>query len=198
MSMPDPTFEQAPRRALTWAFGLNGSVFVCEIAVALIIGSVALFADSMDFLEDTILYGLALLALGWSQRGQARASLVLALLMAVPGVLALMAAVDKYMDPIPPDAMTMGIVGALALAVNVVSAIMLAASRDDSTVLRAAWLSASTDVIANVLVILAAVLVARWTSAWPDIVAGLGIVALHGRAAWKIGRAALRDLGFSI
>src|SRR5690606_10307252 len=119
-----------------------------------------------------------------------------AVLMAVPALLALMAAVDKYMDQVPPDAMTMGVVGALALAVNVVSAIMLMASRNDSTVLRAAWLSASIDVVANVAVILAAVLVARWVSAWPDIIAGIGIVALHGRAAWKIGRAALHDLGW--
>jgi Co/Zn/Cd efflux system component len=194
MTQEDPIFTTAPRRALAWAFGLNATMLVVEVAAALLIASVALFADSMDFLEDALLYGFGLLALGWGQRGQARASLLIAAFMAIPGIAALMAAADKYMTPTPPEPVTLGIVATLALAANLASALLLRATREDSTVLKAAWLSARNDVAVNVAMIGVAYLVARWNSAWPDVIAGICIAALHGYAAWTVARSALGDL----
>jgi Co/Zn/Cd efflux system component len=169
-------------------------MFLAEVIAAAIIGSVALFADSMDFLEDTLLYGFGLLALGWGQKAQARASIAVAAFMAIPGLAALVAAINKLSTLIPPEPVTMGVVAAFALAVNAVTAVVLMQSRNDSTVLQAAWLSARNDVIVGLVVIIAAALVAYWDSAWPDIIAGLGVAALHGHAAWKIARSAWRDL----
>ena len=47
---------------------LNLGYFGVEFAVALAIGSVSLFADSIDFLEDATVNGLILVALGWNAR----------------------------------------------------------------------------------------------------------------------------------
>ena len=47
---------------------LNLAYFGVEFSVALAIGSVSLFADSIDFLEDTSINFLILLALGWNAR----------------------------------------------------------------------------------------------------------------------------------
>ena len=47
---------------------LNFGYFGVEFAVALAIGSVSLFADSIDFLEDATVNGLILVALGWNAR----------------------------------------------------------------------------------------------------------------------------------
>lgn len=51
---------------------LNLAYFGVEFAVALAIGSVSLFADSVDFLEDASVNLLIAVALGWSATGRAR------------------------------------------------------------------------------------------------------------------------------
>ena len=60
------------RRAVLAVAVLNLGYFGIEFAVALAIGSVSLFADSIDFLEDASLNLLILIALGWTARNRAR------------------------------------------------------------------------------------------------------------------------------
>ncbi len=56
------------RRAIAVVALLNLAYFGIEFSVALAIGSVSLFADSIDFLEDTAINLLIPLALDWSAR----------------------------------------------------------------------------------------------------------------------------------
>ena len=63
--------DQALRRVVAVVALLNLGYFGIEFAVALAIGSVSLFADSVDFLEDAAINGLILVALGWSTRRRA-------------------------------------------------------------------------------------------------------------------------------
>ncbi|MET0313621.1 MAG: cation transporter, partial [Hansschlegelia sp.] len=58
--------DQALRKVVALVAGLNLAYFGVEFSVALSIGSVSLFADSVDFLEDASVNLLILLALGWS------------------------------------------------------------------------------------------------------------------------------------
>ncbi len=51
---------------------LNLAYFGLEFTVALIIGSVSLFADSVDFIEDASINLLIAAALGWSATSRAR------------------------------------------------------------------------------------------------------------------------------
>jgi Co/Zn/Cd efflux system component len=53
------------RRTVALVAGLNLAAFGGEALVALAIGSVALLADSLDFLEDSSINFLILLGLGW-------------------------------------------------------------------------------------------------------------------------------------
>ena len=70
----------------------NLGYFGVEFAVATTIGSVALFADSIDFLEDASLNGLILLGLYWTTRARARLGMLLAGVLLVPGVATLWSA----------------------------------------------------------------------------------------------------------
>lgn len=63
---------------------LNFSYFWVEVSVALAIGSVSLFADSIDFLEDTAVNMLILVALGWGARARALVGMALASILLVP------------------------------------------------------------------------------------------------------------------
>src|SRR6185437_14322540 len=64
--LPSIEANQALRQTVRTVAALNLSYFGIEFAVALAIGSVALFADSVDFLEDGAVNLLILAGLGFS------------------------------------------------------------------------------------------------------------------------------------
>jgi Co/Zn/Cd efflux system component len=74
-----------------------------EFAVATAIGSVSLFADSVDFLEDVSVNRLILFALGWSARQRARIGMLLAGILIVPGLAMLWTAWEKFHVPVAPS-----------------------------------------------------------------------------------------------
>jgi Co/Zn/Cd efflux system component len=188
----------APDRAFRKAVGLvavlNLGYFGIEFAVALAIGSVALFADSIDFLDDASINLLILIALGWSQRSRARLGMTLAVILLVPGVAALWTAWEKFSLPVPPDAVPLTLAGGGALAVNLICALLLVRfRRQGGSLAKAAFLSARNDVLANAAIVVAGFVTAWWLSAWPDLVVGLGIAALNAGAAREVWLAARQE-----
>jgi Co/Zn/Cd efflux system component len=170
---------------------LNLAYFGVEFAVALAIGSVSLFADSVDFLEDASINLLIAVALGWSATSRARLGMALAGILLVPGLATLWMAFEKFMSPVPPAPLPLTLTGAGALAVNLTCALMLARFRTHGgSLTRAAFLSARNDVWANVAIIGAGLLTAYTLSAWPDLIVGLGIAAMNADAAREVFSAA--------
>lgn len=175
------------RGTVRLAVFLNIAYFGIEFAVALLIGSVSLFADSVDFLEDTALNLLILIGLKWSARDRARLGMVLSGLLLVPGVATLWTAWRKFAAPLPPSPLPLSLAGAGALAVNMTCAIMLARYREHSgSLTRAAFLSARNDVLANIAIIGAGLLTAYTRSALPDLVVGIGIAVMNADSAREI------------
>jgi Co/Zn/Cd efflux system component len=173
---------------------LNVAYFGVEFAVALAIGSVSLFADSIDFLEDASVNLLIAFALGWSATGRARLGMALAGILLVPGLATLWTAWGKFILPTPPAPLPLTLAGLGALAVNLSCAFMLARFRAHSgSLTRAAFLSARNDTLANVAIIGAGFVTAYWHSAWPDLIVGLGIAAMNADAAREVWRAAREE-----
>jgi Co/Zn/Cd efflux system component len=164
---------------------LNLAYFGVEISVAAKIGSVSLFADSIDFLEDASLNLLILAALRWTDRARARVGMVLGILLLAPGVATLWTAWSKLSMPLPPAPLPLSLAGLGALLVNLTCAIALARHRTrHGSLARAAFLSARNDALANIAIIGAALVAARWwPSAWPDLIVGLAIAAMNADAA---------------
>lgn len=183
------------RRVIGGVAVLNLGYFVVEFVVALTIGSVSLFADSVDFLEDTSVNLLILIALGWTVRNRARLGMALAAILLVPGVATLWMAWQKFRVPVAPDAASLSLTGLGALAVNLSCAVMLARYRHHGgSLTKAAFLSARNDAFANLAIIAAAVVTATlWRSAWPDLIVGLGIAAMNADAAREVWGAARRE-----
>lgn len=188
---PRPGF----RRAVAWVAGLNLGYFGIEFAVALSIGSVALFADSIDFLEDASVNLLIVIALGWSARARARLGMTLALILLAPGIATLWTAWEKFNAPAAPDPVALSATGLGALAINLTCAVMLARHRrHGGSLAKAAFLSARNDAVANVAIIATGVVGALvWRSAWPDLIVGLGIAAMNADAAREVWIAARRE-----
>lgn len=183
------------RRAVAWVAGLNLAYFGIEFAAALAIGSVSLFADSVDFLEDTSINLLILLALGWGVAARARVGMVLAGILLVPGIATLWTAWEKFGDPAPPAALPLTLTGLGALAINLACAMILVRFREHSGSLsKAAFLSARNDAFANLGIIAAGLLTAfAWQSHWPDLLVGLAIALVNLDAAKEVWEAAREE-----
>lgn len=186
---------QGLRRTVLTVGALNLAYFSVEFAVAIVIGSVALFADSVDFLEDASINFLILIALGWTARNRARLGMVLAGIILVPGIATLWTAWEKFNLPVVPDPVPLTLAGLGALAVNLTCALLLSRHRRHSgSLTKAAFLSARNDAIANIAIIGAGLLTAfLWHSAWPDLVVGLAIAAINAGAAWEVLEAAREE-----
>jgi len=183
--------DEAFRRTVILVALLNLAYFGVEFGVALAIGSVSLFADSVDFLEDAAVNLLIATALAWSATRRATVGKFLAGLLLVPALALLWALWSKYNAPVPPSALPLGATGLGALAVNLSCAFLLMRFRHHrGSLSRAAFLSARNDAFANVAIIAAGALTTLHPSIWPDIVVGLGIAALNVDAAREVWRAA--------
>lgn len=173
---------------------LNLAYFGIEFSVAIAIGSVSLFADSVDFLEDASINLLIAVAIAWSPVARARVGMALAAILLLPVLATLWTAWQKFSVPVPPAPLPLSLTGAGALAVNLTCALMLARfrSRGDSLT-RAAFLSARNDAYANVAIVLTGFLTLATLSAWPDLIVGLGIAILNADAAREVLQAARKE-----
>jgi len=170
---------------------LNLAYFGVEFAVARVIGSVSLFADSIDFLEDASVNFLIVIALGWTSRSRAHVGMAMAGVLLVPGIATLWTAWEKFNAPVAPDPVLLSLTGAGALAINLSCALMLARYRHHSgSLTKAAFLSARNDAAANVAIIAAGLVTAYTLSAWADLIVGLGIALLNADAAREVWKAA--------
>lgn len=188
------TFDPSLRRAIKFVAFANLAYFGVEFAIALAIGSVSLFADSIDFLEDTSVNLLILLALRWSPLAQARLGMVLAGLLLWPGIATLWMAWEKFHTLLPPAPLPLSLAGMGALVVNVSCAFALARYRHhQSSLTKAAFLSARNDAFANIGIIAAGFATAALHSGWPDLIIGITIAAINAGAAKEVWEASRKE-----
>lgn len=188
--MPSPP-SATLRPVVARVAGLNLAYFGVEISVALAIGSLALIADSLDFLEDAAINLLIFAGIGWSVRNRARLGAVLAVILLLPALATASAAWAKFATMAPPAPVPLTLTGLGALAVNLTCAMMLAGHRaGGGSLTRAAYLSARNDAYANLAIIAAGIATALTLSAWPDLIAAAGIAILNADSAGDILRAA--------
>ena len=190
MSDHDP----ALRRAMATVALLNLGYFGIEFAVATTIDSVSRFADSIDFLEDASLNGLALLAMGWSATARSRVGVGLAFILLAPGLATAWTAYNQFLAMTVPAAVPLTITGLGALAVNLGCALMLARFKNaGGSLTKAVYLSARNDAFANVAIIAAGVFTAATASHWPDLLVGIGIFLMNLDAAHEVYAAARQE-----
>lgn len=173
---------------------LNLLYFFYEFSIARKIGSVSLFADSIDFLEDASVNILILLAFGWSIKTRVKLGYVFSGLLLIPGIAVLSVAWDKFQNPVTPESLSLGLTALGALVVNVFCAYLLSRFRKSKESLtKAAYLSARNDALSNVAIISASVISLFWASGWPDLIVGIGILLLNLDSATEVLEASRRE-----
>ncbi len=175
------------RRLLWLVLGINLFFFVLEMLTGFISGSMGLVADSLDMLADSIVYALALFAVGGSaarKRGVARTSGYFQLLLALFGILEVTRRFLGFEEV--PEFRTMIIISALALTGNAASLFLLQKSKNDEAHIRASKIFTSNDVIINMGVILAGIAVYITGSKLPDLIVGAIVFFIVARGAYRI------------
>jgi len=186
----EPAADRSVRRILWIALALNAAMFAVEIGAGLAARSVALQADALDFLGDAATYAISLAVLGRPLRWRAGAAMLKGVSLGVLGVWVAAATVWSAVAQPLPDHTVMGGIGVLALAVNVVAAVMLYRMRGGDANLRSAWLCSRNDAIGNLAVLGAALGVFGTATVWPDLVVGAVMAGLALSASIAILRQA--------
>ena len=185
-----PASSGTADKTLLWqVLGINFFFFILELATGYLAGSMGLLADSLDMLADSMIYALALYAAAGSQirkRNIARLAGYFQLALAVLGfaeVIRRFAGMEGY-----PGFQAMMIISALALAGNGLCLYLLQKSRSTEAHMRASMIFTSNDVLANLGVMAAGILVYFTRSSYPDLIIGTLVFAMVARGAWQIFR----------
>lgn len=182
------------KRALWTVVAINAAMFGVEITAGALSGSMALQADALDFAADAATYGISLWAIGKALKTRATVALIKGVSLAIMAAAVLGFAIYQTFILATPEATTMSVVGLMALAANVISAIILMRYKDGDANVRSVWLCTRNDAIGNVAVVIAGGFVAWTASAWPDLIVAMGMAALFLTSSISILRQAVGEL----
>lgn len=181
------------RRALWAVIVINATMFLVEMGAGALSGSRALQADALDFLGDSLTYGISLLVIGKPLLHRARAALFKGITLALMGLWVFGSTVYYAWVLGVPSAPIMGVVGTLALVANLASVVILMRYRDGDANVRSVWLCSRNDAIGNVAVIGAAIMVGVTASPWPDLMVAALMATLFLKSAAAILRQAWQE-----
>ena len=191
---PAPKKPNSKFRTALWiALIINLAMFIVELIGGAYANSSALWADSLDFFGDAMNYAISLAVLGASLYWRATVALFKGLTMALFGFVIIGKSLYAYLQGIPPEAMTIGVIGVLALIANVIAAVVLYAFRDGDSNMQSVWLCSRNDAIGNVAVIFAAVGVFGTGSLIPDLVVAVIMATLGLTGGYQVIKNALQE-----
>jgi Co/Zn/Cd efflux system component len=130
------------------------------------------------------------MALAW----RARAAWLKGLTMAVFGMVVLGRGLWSAYIGMPPEPLTMGTIGLVALLANVGVAWMLYTYRSGDANMRSVWLCSRNDALGNLAVMLAAAGVFGTGSGWPDIIVAVVMASLALSSGITVMRHARQEL----
>jgi Co/Zn/Cd efflux system component len=181
------------RRRLWLVIAINAAMFLIETLGGHLAGSQALKADALDFLADSLTYGLSLAVIGMPLKTRATAALLKGGSLLVMGLWVAGSTAWQVFVLGVPEAPVMGAIGFLALAANIASVMLLLRYKDGDANVRSVWLCSRNDAIGNVAVMAAAGLVWLFASPWPDIAVAAIMAALFLNSARQILQQALSE-----
>ena len=180
------------RRAIAIALALNLAMFVIGTVAGLLAESASLLADALDMLADASAYGIALLAIGRTATFKQRAATASGLILAALGSGVVLETIHRAVAGSEPEGWIIVGGAMLSLVINASVLRLLHRYRDGEAHLRASWIFTRADVVANVGVIAAGMLVLVTGSRVPDLVVGCLIGAYVIKEAIEILRDARR------
>lgn len=163
------------RKILKIALILNFAMFVIGLTAGILVQSTGLIADSLDMLADSLAYFIGLLAIDRSQKFRSVAAKLSGIILLILGMWVLIEVIKRTWFGSFPDSITMIIIASISFVVNSSVLLLLRPLKNKEIHLKATWIFTRADIIANLGVILAGVLVYLTKSRYPDLIAGFAI-----------------------
>lgn len=184
---PDQPDHGAERRTLLTVLIINLSFFFLNLITGFIAGSMGLIADGLDMLADSLVFALALFAVGGTvarKKNVAKASGYFQVMLATIGIVEVIRRFLGFGEV--PEYKLMIIISSLALIGNAVSIYILSKARREEAHMQASYIFLSNDVVINFGVILAGIFVYFSVSKYPDLIIGSLIFLVVARGALRI------------
>lgn len=180
--------EPAKQRKLLWTvLAINFAFFAIEMTTGLISGSMGLVADSLDMLADSFVYGISLFAVGAAAARKKNIAKLAGYFQITLAVIGFVEVVRRFFGVEEmPEFGTMIVVSILALIANGFCLYLLQKSKSQEAHMQASAIFTSNDVIINLGVIVAGVLVYLLGSNKPDLIVGTIVFIVVVRGAIKI------------
>lgn len=161
---------------------INGVMFLFEFAFGLYAESTGLIADSLDMLADAMVYGSALFVIGKTAMAKANSAMLSGVFQMLLGFGVIIEVIRRFIFGSEPISTVMIVISLLALTANIICLALLNKHKQGEIHMRATWIFSKNDVIANLGVITAGLLVAYFDSAIPDLIIGavISAVVLYG------------------
>jgi len=190
--------DPAYKRILWWVIAINGVMFLVEMIAGIGAQSQALQADALDFLGDTLSYGISLWVIGKAVSIRSNAALMKGYSLLLMALWVFGSTLYRVFVLNSPDAMTMGMVAIVAFAANLLSVLLLMRYKDGDANVRSVWLCSRNDAIGNLIVLLAASAVGYVGSAWPDLIVAFMMAALFLSSSIQIIRQARLEMATAV
>ncbi len=175
------------RTLLRQVLFINFGFFIIETVFGWYAESMGLLADGLDMLADSVVYGLALLAIGKAANKQKLVSQFAGWLQAILASVGILEVFHRFIEnENNPNPQGMIIISALALIANAICLWLLQKSKSTEAHMRASVIFTSNDVIVNAGVILAGLLVLITGSNWPDLLIGIAVFSMVTRGSIQI------------
>jgi len=187
----DPSFineDHSQEKKLLWTVLLiNFSLFVLEITTGFFSRSMGLVADSLDMFADAIVYGLSLYAVGNVAAEKKRVAKISGYFQMALALFGLTEVIRRFLGfEEVPVFQTMIVISLFALLGNAVSLYLLQRSKSKEAHMQASMIFTSNDVIVNIGVIIAGILVYFTNSKFPDLIVGSLVFLLVAKGAIRI------------
>jgi len=191
---------------MLWAIGITGSILILEAVGGIVSGSLALLSDAGHMLTDLAALLISLAAMILAGRpasathtfGYARLEVLAALGNAFTFFLMVIGvcwqAAQRFSHPVLPEWRAMGLVAAVGLTANALSAWFLHGMEKKDLNIRSAWLHVMGDLASSLGVLAGVAVIAETGWTWVDPLLSLGIALLIAVSAFKLFWKALHIL----
>lgn len=181
--------ENKNQKKLLWSvLAINFAFFVIEMTTGLLSKSMGLVADSLDMLADSFVYGISLFAVGGTLIRKKRIAKLAGYFQITLAVIGFIEVLRRFLGAEKlPDFSIMIFISILALIANGICLYLLQKSKSkEEAHMKASMIFTSNDVIINLGVIVAALLVNWLNSNKPDLIIGAIVFVLVIQGAIRI------------
>ena len=181
--------ENSNQKKLLWTvLGTNFTFFLIEMTTGIISKSMGLVADSLDMLADSFVYGISLFAVGGTLTRKKQIAKLAGYFQITLAIIGFIEVLRRFFgDEKLPDFWTMIIISIFALIANGICLYILQRSKSKEEVhMKASMIFTSNDVIINLGIIVAGLLVNWLNSSKPDLIIGTIVFVLVIQGAFRI------------